>query len=177
MASSYAHAALIVLLCVALPAPIASGLVPGSEQPSADTVTTFTVPAGDSVQVGATPALALSPTGDLLVYVGRRSNLTRLYLQAVSGGQPRALGGTDGAANPFFSPDGRWVGFFADGKLKKLLLEDQNATPTVVCDASGPRGASWGDDGRIVFAITGRLELLRVSARRCGREKVHHGAQ
>ena len=147
--------ALVVLLAATLA---------GCGHPSAPALSTFTVPAGDSVEVGATPALALSRTGDLLVYVGRHGNGTRLYLQAISGGQPRALAGTEGAANPFFSPDGGWLGFFADGKLKKLLLEDRNAIPIVVCDASGPRGASWGEDGRIVFAVVGRLELLRVSA-------------
>ncbi len=144
--------------------PIASGLVACSKPPSAPALTTFTVPAGDSLQVGVTPALALSRTGNLLVYVGRHRKVTRLLLQAASGGQPRLLAGTEGAANPFFSPDGRWVGFFADGKLKKLLLEPPNSAPTVICDASAPRGASWGDDGRIVFAIARRVELLRVSA-------------
>ena len=163
MASSCARAALIVLLCFLLPAPITSGSSQVLSSRLRPPLPPFTVPAGDSLQVGATPALALSRTGNLLVYVGRRSKVTRLYLQAASGGQPRVLAGTEGAANPFFSPDGHWVGFFADGKLKKLLLEPPNSAPTVICDASAPRGASWGDDGRIVFAIAGRVELLRVS--------------
>ena len=112
------HARLLDFALVVLLAPT---LMTGCGHPSAPALSTFTVPAGDSVEVGATPALTLSRTGDLLVYVGRHGNGTRLYLQAISGGQPRALAGTEGAANPFFSPDGGWLGFFADGKLKKIL--------------------------------------------------------
>ena len=141
------------------------GLMAGCQRPSSPALTSLMVPVGDSLQVGVTPSLALSPTGNLLVYVGRRGSVTRLYLKADSGGEARALDGTEGAANPFFSPDGRWVGFFAGGKLKKLPLEDAgSATPTVICDASGPRGASWSVDGTIVFAIADHMELLGVSA-------------
>lgn len=164
MADSYAHAARILALGVVFSVPSGSGLDTDSEHTFAPVVITLTVPSGDSLQLGESPALAISRTGGLLVYAGRHRNVTRLYLQAVSGGEARALAWTEGAANPFFSPDGHWLGFFADGKLKKLSLQDANSTPSVICDASGPRGASWGEDGRIVFAIESRPELLRVSA-------------
>ena len=164
----HSRVALIPLVFLVLFAPILSGLKRPSEQSSAPASTIFTVPAGDSLsvyqEVGVTPALALSPTGSLLVYVGRHRDVTRLYLQVISGGEARALAGTEGAENPFFSPDGHWVGFFADGKLKKLSVEDPNSTPMAICDARGPRGASWGDDRTIVFSVASRPELLRVSA-------------
>ena len=70
------------------------------------------------------------------------------------------LPGTDGAASPFFSPDGRWIGFFADGKLKKIAAA--GGSPSIVADAPAPGGAAWGPDGRIAFAGTpaGGLSLV-----------------
>ncbi len=59
-----------------------------------------------------------------------------------------ALMGTENALSPFFSPDGEWIGFFADGKLKKISVKG-GATVTL-CDAPDPDGASWGDDGNII---------------------------
>ena len=59
-----------------------------------------------------------------------------------SRGRDLALQGTDGATNPFFSPDGRWLAFFAQGKLKKVPTS--GGTPVVLCDASSSRGGNWG---------------------------------
>jgi serine/threonine-protein kinase len=52
------------------------------------------------------------------------------------------IAGTDGAMHPFFSPDGQWVGFFADGKLKKVSLD--GGAPVAIADARTPRGEAWG---------------------------------
>lgn len=159
------RAAPILALAAVLVASAACRGPTDSEQALAPTETTITLPNGNSLEFRAGTALSFSPTGHVLVYAGRHENVARLYLRAISGGEARALVGTEGAANPFFSPDGRWLGFFADGKLKKLLLEGAHSTtPTVICDASGPRGASWGEDGEIIFGVAGRPELLRVSA-------------
>ena len=59
------------------------------------------------------------------------------------------MAGTEGGSDPFFSPDGQWIGFFADGKLKKIAV--QGGAPVTLCDAVLPRGGSWGDDDNIVF--------------------------
>ena len=69
--------------------------------------------------------------------------------------------GTAGGDMPFFSPDGAWLGFAADGKLKKVAIG--GGQPTVICDAPEPRGASWGDNGTIVFApaVRGGLACQR----------------
>jgi serine/threonine-protein kinase len=62
---------------------------------------------------------------------------------------------------PFFSPDGHWVGFFADGKLKKIAV--QGGAAITLCEAPNPLGASWGDDGNIIAALNvGRSGLLRI---------------
>jgi serine/threonine-protein kinase len=70
------------------------------------------------------------------------------------------LSGTEGAAIPFFSPDGAWIGFFAGGKLKKVAVH--GGTPITLCEAVNILGASWGEDGNIVFTPSNRSGLLRV---------------
>ncbi len=77
--------------------------------------------------------------------------------------KPHPIPGTDGAGNPFFSPDGRWVGFFADGKLKKIAVSGGAAMTLSDSDISFPRGASWGSQEMI--AIAGRVALQQVSGR------------
>jgi hypothetical protein len=72
------------------------------------------------------------------------------------------LRGTDGAVSPFFSPDGEWVGFFANFKMKKVSV--QGGAPVTLCDAPAGVGASWGDDGRIVAALNAVGELTRIPA-------------
>jgi serine/threonine-protein kinase len=94
--------------------------------------------------------VALSPDGNRLVYVARAGTGTRLALRALDQPDVRAIPGTEGAINPFFSPDGLWVGFFADGKLKKVSLN--GASPLVLCDAPSGRGGAWSKKGTIVFA-------------------------
>jgi len=73
------------------------------------------------------------------------------------------IGGTEDAHDPFFSPDGRWVGFFAGGNLKKVSLEGGPSITLCHVGASGPFGASWGRDESIVFA-TGSGGLQKISA-------------
>jgi hypothetical protein len=94
--------------------------------------------------------LVLSPDGRVVVYVAPHGSSTRLFARALDDLTPRALAGTEGASQPFFSPDGGWVGFFAGGKLKKTPLG--GGTPDTLADAPDGRGASWGASGEIVFA-------------------------
>ena len=79
--------------------------------------------------------------------------------QAIS----RVLDGTDGAGQPFFSPDGESVAFFAGGKLKTLAVT--GGTPVTVCDAVSPRGGAWAPDGTIIFSPSPASPLMRVAAR------------
>ena len=70
--------------------------------------------------------------------------------------------GTEGGALPFFSPDGRWLGFFAGGKLKKVPLS--SGLPSVIADVAEPRGAAWTSDARIVLGAGLAGGLSQVSA-------------
>jgi len=105
-----------------------------------------------SSSVGGVPQLAISPDGSLLAFVGERDRVDRLYLRRFAQLQAVPLV-TSPVSDPFFSPDGQWVGFFsiADRKLKKVPVAGGAAV--AICDTTAihPRGASWGDDDFIVF--------------------------
>jgi serine/threonine-protein kinase len=110
----------------------------------------------------STNTLALSPDGENLVYLVRRGGIEQLYRRPMDRHEATPILGTENAYAPFFSPDGKWVGFFADGKLKKVALA--GGTPLSICEATQSRGASWAPDNSIVFATASDARLWRVSA-------------
>jgi serine/threonine-protein kinase len=111
------------------------------------------------------PTLAISPDGRRLA-LAPRSNGTRLYVQELDQpGGARPIPGTEGAINPFFSPDGQWVGFFVSaradaGTLWKVDLS--GGTPIELVDIADFWGASWMSDDEILF--TEAPNVMRVSA-------------
>ncbi|HET7249261.1 MAG TPA: protein kinase, partial [Gemmatimonadales bacterium] len=109
------------------------------------------------------PSLALSPDGSLFVFKEDRQN-GRLWVKHRGDLTLTPLTGTERAQYPFFSPDGQWIGFTADSRLKKVAVG--GGTPVTVADsaAAGFGGATWLDDGSIVYVPTNLLELRRVSA-------------
>lgn len=109
-------------------------------------------------------AVALSPDGTQALYVGEDSQGDgQIFVRSVRSGAFRALTGTRGATDPVFSPDGEWIAFFAGGRLQKIQIA--GGIPVSICAATGfGVGASWGDDGYIVFAPGLSGGLLRVSA-------------
>jgi serine/threonine-protein kinase len=110
--------------------------------------------------------LAITPDGRRLVFTTRGADgVTRLAARVLDQGRSTVLGGTEHAEGPFFSPDSEWVGFFADGKLKKIST--RGGAPVTLSDAPGPRGASWGDDGNIIAALSlGRLSRIPAAGGR-----------
>src|SRR5260370_38272030 len=123
----------------------------------------FGPPAGDSLvfRFGATP-LAISRDGTEVVFLVRHGGTSQLYLRRMDRLESGALKGTDNADSAFFSPDGQWVGYFADGKLKKVSV--LGGTPVTLCDASIGRGGTWAGDDSIIFAPSSTSGLMRVSA-------------
>ena len=105
----------------------------------------------------------IAPDGQRVAFVAvdetGRSSIWIRHLSAL-GGQP--LLGTDGATHPFWSPDGRQLGFFADGKLKRIVTT--GGPPQTICDASGGRGGAWGVDGTILFSPGTNEVIHRVPA-------------
>jgi len=123
------------------------------------------VPPEETLDLAFSPAIALSPAGDRLVYVARRDGTQRLFLRPLDSFEATPIQGTEGAAGPFFSPDGQWVGFFAGGKLKKVRLDGGvGGEALALCDSPYPYGASWGEDGEILFSPNYKSGLLQVSA-------------
>lgn len=109
------------------------------------------------------PRAIISPDGTRLVYlISGADGKERLATRALDQQKPVVLAGTEGAVSPFFSPDGQWVGFFADSKLKKVLVQGGGAV--TLCDAPSPRGASWGDDDNIIAALGVTSGLSRISS-------------
>ena len=88
--------------------------------------------------------------------------LAKLYVRSLDALEARALPGTEGAEAPFFSPDGRSVGFFADKKLKRIDLAGGPARE--LADAPSHRGGSWSSENVIVFAPDGGAPIFRVAA-------------
>ena len=108
-----------------------------------------------------TPAVAVSPQGTLVAYVAESGGRNQLHVRVIAGVESKALAGTDQATGPFFSPDGQWVGFFAQGKLKKISVAA--GTIQTLCDAPNPRGGSWAGDS-IYFAAASNAGISKVSA-------------
>jgi serine/threonine-protein kinase len=95
-------------------------------------------------------AIAISPDGSTIIFAGHRAGSRALYRRALRDKEPIEIPGTAGAEHPFFSPDGQWIGFGADGKLRKVALA--GGPPVDICDAGGRIvGASWSVKGMIVF--------------------------
>src|SRR5438876_994271 len=107
-------------------------------------------------------APAVSPDGTRLAFVAEAEGRRALWVRALDSTEPRQITGTAGASQPFWSPDGNAIAFFADRKLKRIDLA--GGAPQTVCDAVEPRGGSWGRDDVILFAPDQRGPLYRVSA-------------
>jgi len=123
-----------------------------------------------SAEIGADASLytpfgssvILSPDGTRLAFVASSAGQPRrIYVRSLDQLQATALSGTANARDPFFSPDGQWIAFFADAKLKKISV--QGGAAVTLCDAAGDRGGSWGDDGTIVFNTANTVPLSKVS--------------
>jgi serine/threonine protein kinase/Tol biopolymer transport system component len=106
--------------------------------------------------------LTLSPDGRMLAMVAysAQTNNHVLWTYEVGGRGTSTLNGTQGASYPFWSPDGKFIGFFADGKLKKVDVSGGRVQ--VLCDAPNGRGGAWNRDGVIVFTPDAVGGLFRV---------------
>ena len=95
-------------------------------------------------------SLAISRDARTVAFVATDEGRSRLWLRRLDSGSARPLPGTDGAYYPFWSPDNRSIGFFADAKLKRIDLDTTSVQ--VLANASAGRGGTWNGDGVILFA-------------------------
>jgi Tol biopolymer transport system component len=107
-------------------------------------------------------SFALSPDGKQIVYVASGDGVSRLWLRPLASATAQPLSRTEGASYPFWSPDGKSIGFFAGGQLKRLDIG--GGPPQVLTNATLGRGGAWNADGIILFAQTSISSLFRVAA-------------
>jgi serine/threonine protein kinase len=106
--------------------------------------------------------VVISPDGRRLAFVARAGSERMLWIQPLNSATAQPMAGTEGATYPFWSPDSRYVGFFAAGKLKKV--DASGGPPQAICDAENGRGGSWGQEGVILLTRTTLESIVRVDA-------------
>lgn len=130
----------------------------------------FTQPAPHAMQfTAALPfsarSMAVAPNGHAVAVAAYREDIHKvgLFLYEIGATDGKPLAGTSGATFPFWSPDGRAIGFFAAGKLKRFDLD--SASVRTLCDAPNGRGGAWSKTGVILFTPIGTLNggLMTVS--------------
>jgi serine/threonine-protein kinase len=163
-AARFAVPALVPWSIAAVAVAVAAGALltrPASERPRAMRFT-IPLPPGEPLTAKAPAAMALSPDGRMLAYAAGRGEKSQLFLRRLDRFEATEVPGTAGAVSPFFSPDGQWVGFFAEGRLRKVSTA--GGGPLDLAEADDPFGASWADGGTIVFAPNYRSGLMWVPA-------------
>ena len=158
-----ARAVALVALGVAL-GGLAFTIGRPAPSPASPSEVRFSIALLDEERVAATTlgALALSPDSRTIVYVAPRGGTTQLLRRPIDTGTVSPIAGTAGATTPFFSPEGEWIAFFADGLLKKVPV--RGGTPVTVCSAPDGLGGAWSPTGTIVFASATGAGLQQVSA-------------
>ena len=122
---------------------------------------TLMPPPGNAVIPFDTLGLALSPDGKTLALVASAADgRKQIWLRNLTEMEARPMAETAGASYPFWSPDGRSLGFFSEGKL--MTIDLRGGSPRVIADAPTGRGGSWGSDGTILFAPNTTSSILRV---------------
>jgi len=104
----------------------------------------------------------LSPDGTRLAFSARQEGRTRLWVRDLDALEAAPLPGTDGARRIFWSPDSKFIGFFANSKLKKISAE--GGPPLELADAHDPRGGSWNEDGVIIYTPNYLGPIYKVPA-------------
>jgi len=153
-------AAALLLLAVLALAFAYFGRLP-TESPAVHV--SLSLPEQMTFPIGEVPAI--SPDGRHLAFVAKDSaGKSKLYLRALDSPTAQALEGTEGASQPFWSPNNRFVGFFAQGKLKKISVT--GGPPQALCDVGFSSGGSWSRKGTIVFCPPYKVSLsLKMGVR------------
>ncbi len=149
-----------IALAVALIGTSVAYILARREKPEPPLIAAFSLPPRLADYYGQA---ALSPDGNSVALVVFKNNAHSLSVRRLDEAEPRALAGTEGALEPFWSPDGKSIGFFADGKVKRIAAAGGPAQ--IVCDgAPAPSGGTWNGAGVIVFNATLNGPLMRVDA-------------
>ena len=157
-------------LLVAVPAGVAAVVVaaifgawlkPPAAPQARSSVARVVLPLLPGTEMSDGPTVAISPDGTQVAYVAIRSGIPELYLRPMNGLEARVIRDTRGATGPFFSPDGQWLGFFADGKLKKVSMTGGVVvTLTETGRVSAGGAGDWAPDDTIVFLSSRGVSMI-----------------
>ena len=119
------------------------------------------------LEIATPPAIsaisfAISPDGRNIVYEAAPEGRSSLWLRPLDSPAAHLLAGTDYPTSPFWSPDSRSIGFFADGKLKRIDIAGGGVRTLANCGAC--QGGTWNSDGMILFEVGGVVSLFKVPA-------------
>jgi len=136
---------------------------PGTGHQSSGPVMRFALPIPEEQHLRGLylPAMAMSPDGKSMVFAGDGEPDPLLYMRHINQQEVLPIHGTERAQIPVFSPDGEWLAFHQDDKLKKISV--RGGPPMTLCDAPDLRGLAWGSDGTIVFTPRRSTGIMRVS--------------
>ena len=149
-----AVAALLAIVAVAL-----AFLALRTESGTPPTRLSISLPPGQEI----TSSPAISGDGQIIAYTAQSgTDEPRLYLRHLDSFEARPVAGSSGAEHPFFSPDGKWVAFFAQGQLQKA--EIAGGTPILLAEAAVPFGGTWNQDDTIIYTASINSGLLRIPA-------------
>jgi serine/threonine protein kinase/Tol biopolymer transport system component len=137
----------VTLLFAGVASLVAWRLGSRADLSGAPSLTYLTLPLPDGVGLQSPPTV--SPDGSSVAFVGSDGKSRRLFVRRLGAPELRAIPGTEFAGDPFWSPDGQWLAFFARGKLKKVAVD--GGAPVDISNVSDARGGSWGRAGIIVF--------------------------
>ena len=148
---------------------VATGAWVMARRPQPTTRMQFALAVPDDMNISH---MALSRDGSMLVFVSpeESSGVPMLYVQRIGSPAATLLTGTQGASYPFWSPDGTYVGFFANGKLQKIAIA--GGTPQVLATALAGRGGSWGSKGVIIYTPDVINAIWRINADGTGMAQV-----
>ena len=126
-------------------------------------------PPKSSINLASRPAIALSADGRQLAFVATTDGVTRLYLRTQTEFEARPLAGTEGASEPVFSPDGRWLAFYANNGLSKISTD--GGPVETLARVNDPRGLSWDSAGTITYSPEATGAVFQIDADRTGAPK------
>ncbi len=147
-------AGLAVALAIVAVTPAFLALRPQPEM----TPVRFSISLPDGQEITSGPAI--SRDGQVIAFTAELGSDSQLYLRHLDSFETHTVAGSSGALQPFFSPDGTWVGFFAQGQLKKV--EVAGGTPIDLAEAALPFGGTWTQDDTIIYAASLGSGLLRI---------------
>ncbi|MCI0443622.1 protein kinase, partial [bacterium] len=135
---------------------LAAWFIFGRSQPDSNIGTHLILPIPETDQLSFNqygPFFAISPDGRSIVYSARRNNKSQLFLRKLDSPEPVPLSGTENASDPFYSPDGQWLAFHQESKIKKI--PGSGGSSIVITETGFFLGATWTKDQRIVAVPTG----------------------